>query len=109
MTNAAAHDAARPFERCSALALQTVCDAVNQDKTRNAARARMREAVSRVAAQIAAPKGFLKSFNGYDLKLVTRPLARESEPALNSRSREFSSICGATDVILMAPPLVLRP
>ena len=33
MTNAAAaHDAARPFERYSALALQTVCDAVNQDK-----------------------------------------------------------------------------
>ena len=69
MTNASA---ARS-DRYTALALQTVCDAVNQDKTRKAARARMREAVARVTGQIAASKGFLKSFNGYDLKLVVLP------------------------------------
>ena len=69
MTNAAA----RSTERYSALALQTLCDAVNQDKTREAARARMKQAVARVTGQIAASKGFLKSFNGYDLKLVVLP------------------------------------
>lgn len=60
-------------ERYTALALQTVCDAVNQDKSREAARTRMRKAVARVTGQIAASKGFLKSFNGYDLKLVVLP------------------------------------
>ncbi|MEM9168854.1 MAG: nitrilase-related carbon-nitrogen hydrolase [Pseudomonadota bacterium] len=60
-------------ERFSALALQTVCDAVNQDKTAEAARARMLAAVGRVKGQVAASKGFLKSFNGYDLNLVVLP------------------------------------
>lgn len=69
MTNAAAQSS----PRFTALALQTLCDAVNQDKSRNAARKRMKAAVSRVASQIATSKGFLKSFNGYELKLVVLP------------------------------------
>lgn len=60
-------------ERYTALALQTVCDAVNQDKSRKDARTRMKKAVARIGGQIAASKGFLKSFNGYDLKLVVLP------------------------------------
>lgn len=60
-------------ERYSALALQTACDAVNQDKTAKAARLRMRQAISRVSGQIAASKGFLKSFNGYETSLVVLP------------------------------------
>lgn len=59
--------------RYTALALQTLCDAVNQDATRAAARARMAASIKRTAAQIAASKGFLKSFNGYELKLVVLP------------------------------------
>jgi len=69
MTNAVA----APRERYSALALQTLCDAVNQDKSRRAARKRMEAAMRRVEKQIAASKGFLKSFNGYDLRLVVLP------------------------------------
>ncbi len=69
MTNAAA--AGR--ERYTALALQTLCDAVNQDKSRRAARNRMETSAARVTQQIAASKGFLKSFNGYDLRLVVLP------------------------------------
>ena len=60
-------------ERYSALALQTICDAVNQDKTAAEARKRMRNALRRVETQIGASKAFLKSFNGYDLKLVVLP------------------------------------
>jgi predicted amidohydrolase len=59
--------------RYSALGLQTRCDAVNQDTTKEAARARMTATISRVSAQIGAAKGFLKGFNGYDLKLVVLP------------------------------------
>lgn len=62
-----------PPMRYSALALQTVCDAVNQDASREDARARMRRAIERVRGQIGAARGFLKGFNGYDLKLVTLP------------------------------------
>lgn len=65
--------AAQSRERYTALALQTLCDAVNQDKSRRSARKRMEASVSRINAQIAASKGFLKSFNGYDLKLVVLP------------------------------------
>lgn len=60
-------------ERYSALALQTRCDAVNQDKTPAEAEARMKAAVARVSGEIAAAKAFLKSFNGYELKLVVLP------------------------------------
>lgn len=60
-------------ERYSALALQSACDSVNPDATAKAARARMRASVARVAGQIIAAKGFLKSFNGYSLKLVVLP------------------------------------
>lgn len=59
--------------RYSALALQMRCDSVNQDKSREAARARMAAATTRMGAQIAAAKGFLAGFNGYDLKLVVLP------------------------------------
>ena len=60
-------------ERYSALALQTVCDAVNQDKTVEDAQARMDRAVNRVRGQIGVAKGFFKGFNGYDLALVVLP------------------------------------
>ncbi|MFC7290316.1 nitrilase-related carbon-nitrogen hydrolase [Hirschia litorea] len=59
--------------RYSALALQTVCDAVNQDKSTEDAHARMDRAIVRITQQIGAGKGFLKGFNGYDLKLVVLP------------------------------------
>jgi predicted amidohydrolase len=59
--------------RYTALALQTVCDAVNQDANREDARARMDRAIGRVRGQIGTAKGFLKGFNGYDLKLVVLP------------------------------------
>lgn len=59
--------------RYTALALQTVCEAVNQDKTPDDAHARMRAAIARVTGQIMASKNFLKGFNGYDLKLVVLP------------------------------------
>ena len=67
------HAAAAPSDRFAALALQTLCDAVNQDKSPKDAHARMRRAVDRVGAQILAAKGFLKGFNGYDLRLVVLP------------------------------------
>ncbi|MBI1392752.1 MAG: nitrilase [Alphaproteobacteria bacterium] len=60
-------------ERFSALALQTACDAVNQDKSATAARNRMKTSIGRIRQQIAASKGFLKGFNGYDLRLVVLP------------------------------------
>ncbi|MEL7028402.1 MAG: nitrilase-related carbon-nitrogen hydrolase [Pseudomonadota bacterium] len=59
--------------RYTALALQTVCDAVNKDKTREAARTRMDAAISRIAAQIASGIGFLKTFNGAPVRLVVLP------------------------------------
>ncbi|MBY9066954.1 nitrilase [Hyphomonas sp. WL0036] len=59
--------------RYTAMALQTVCEAVNQDKTPEASHARMNAAITRVTGQIMASKGFLKGFNGYDLKLVVLP------------------------------------
>ncbi|MFN3313704.1 MAG: nitrilase-related carbon-nitrogen hydrolase [Hyphomonas sp.] len=59
--------------RYTALALQTVCDAVNQDPTPEDAHARMNAAIARVTGQIMASKNFLKGFNGYDLKLVVLP------------------------------------
>ena len=62
-----------PSLRYSALALQTRCDAVNQDATKEAARARMAASMARVSSQIGAAKGFMKGFNGYDLKLVVLP------------------------------------
>lgn len=59
--------------RYTALALQTQCDAVNQDATSEAARDRMQRALTRVRGQIGAAKGFLRGFNGYDVKLVVLP------------------------------------
>jgi predicted amidohydrolase len=60
-------------QRYAALALQTACDAVNRDTSQQSAHERMRRSIERVAAQIGASKAFLRSFNGYDLKLVVLP------------------------------------
>jgi predicted amidohydrolase len=65
--------AAAPNPRYSTLALQTVCDAVNQDSTVDAARQRMRASIQRIGAQIATAKGFLRTFNGTELNLVVLP------------------------------------
>ena len=59
--------------RYSALALQTVCDAVNQDASTEDAHARMDRAISRVRGQIGSAKGFLRGFNGYEVKLGVLP------------------------------------
>ncbi|MBY0422840.1 MAG: hypothetical protein K2Q06_11095 [Parvularculaceae bacterium] len=65
--------AAAKSDRFAALALQALCDAVNQDKAQKDAQARMRRAIDRVGKQTLAAKGFLKGFNGYDLRLVVLP------------------------------------
>lgn len=57
----------------TALALQTRCDAVNQDPTPDAARARMNATIARVSAQIMGAKLFLTGFNGLPVKLVVLP------------------------------------
>jgi predicted amidohydrolase len=59
--------------RYAVLALQTRCDAVNQDGSRDAARARMRATIARVDAQIGAAQAFLRSFNGVETRLVVLP------------------------------------
>ncbi|MDX2236819.1 MAG: nitrilase-related carbon-nitrogen hydrolase [Hyphomonadaceae bacterium] len=70
MTDAAAQTAQPRF---SALALQTRCDAVNQDQSVEAARRRMAATIARISAQIGAAKGFLAGFNGAPLRLVVLP------------------------------------
>lgn len=60
-------------ERFSAMALQMRCDAVNQDRNRRDARARMMASIGRMRAQIATSKAFLRTFNGTELKLVVVP------------------------------------
>lgn len=59
--------------RYTALALQTACDAVNGDSSPEAAQARMLRTLERVRGQVLAARGFLKGFNGYDVKLVVLP------------------------------------
>lgn len=59
--------------RYSALALQTRCDAVNGDADRAGARRRMSATMARVSGEIGAAAGFLRGFNGYELKLVVLP------------------------------------
>lgn len=59
--------------RYSACALQVVCDAVNQDATIEAARSRMMASIARIGRQVATAKGFLRTFNGTELKLVCLP------------------------------------
>jgi len=59
--------------RFAALALQTVCDAVNQDRNPKAARQRMLASIQRIEGQIASAKGFLRSYAGAELKLVVLP------------------------------------
>ena len=62
--------AAEPDSRYTALALQTLCDAVNPDSSPDDARRRMRASIERIGKQIATAKGFLRTFNGTELKLV---------------------------------------
>ncbi len=62
-----------PDPRFSACALQVVCDAVNQDATVEAARARMMASIARIGRQVATTKAFLRTFNGTELKLVCLP------------------------------------
>ena len=62
-----------PPGRFTALALQTLCDAVNQDKTSEDAHTRMLHTIARVDGQIATSRAFLKGFNGYDIKLIVLP------------------------------------
>jgi predicted amidohydrolase len=59
--------------RYTALALQTRCDAVNQDRGRDATRQRMRAAIDRVSREIGAARSFLQGFNGYETRLVVLP------------------------------------
>jgi predicted amidohydrolase len=59
--------------RYTALALQTRCDAVNKDPDRQSARLRMKASMERVSGEIGAAAGFLRGFNGYELKLVVLP------------------------------------
>ncbi|MGJ3230863.1 MAG: nitrilase-related carbon-nitrogen hydrolase [Oceanicaulis sp.] len=65
--------AQEPDPRYSACALQVVCDAVNQDSTVEAARARMMASLARIGRQVATTKAFLRTFNGTELKLVCLP------------------------------------
>ena len=62
-----------PSMRYSALALQTLCDSINQDDSVADARTRMDRSIQRVGRQIGTAKGFLEGYNGYDLKLVVLP------------------------------------
>jgi predicted amidohydrolase len=75
MTAAAGAAAAEPTApaRYTAVALQLRCDAVNQDATREAARARMAAATTRMGAMVAGVAGFQRGFNGVDVKLVVLP------------------------------------
>ncbi|MEM6627376.1 MAG: nitrilase-related carbon-nitrogen hydrolase, partial [Pseudomonadota bacterium] len=70
---ASAPEMADSAPRYSALALQTRCDAVNQDAIVEDARARMAASITRIGGQIASAKGFLKTFNGSDLRLIVLP------------------------------------
>ena len=65
--------AAESDPRYTALALQTLCDAVNPDGNPDDARRRMRASIERIGQQIATAKGFLRTFNGTELKLVVLP------------------------------------
>jgi predicted amidohydrolase len=71
MTDAAAQSV-NPL-RYTAMALQTRCDAVNNDPDKESARRRMKASLERVSGEIGAAAGFLRGFNGYDLKLVVLP------------------------------------
>jgi predicted amidohydrolase len=59
--------------RYSAMALQLECDAVNQDREPAAARARMMRAIDRIGRQVGASIGFVRTFNGTDVRLVVLP------------------------------------
>ncbi len=65
----AAQGAARP----TAMALQIACDAVNQDSNPESARERMMASIARTRANVLAAKGFVRTFNGTEVKLVVLP------------------------------------
>ncbi|MEM1020449.1 MAG: nitrilase-related carbon-nitrogen hydrolase [Pseudomonadota bacterium] len=65
--------AAKGSDRYSALALQTLCDAVNQDKDKATARQRMLRSIARIEKQIAVAQAFFQGYSGYPLKLVVLP------------------------------------
>lgn len=67
------HTMAASKQRYTALALQTVCDAVNQDKDKGTARLRMTSAIKRIEKQIAVASAFFQGYSGYPLKLVVLP------------------------------------
>lgn len=66
---------ARPGQAASytALALQVACDAVNQDSTRESARARMMASIERIGRFVAGSRGFIRMYNGTDMKLAVLP------------------------------------
>ncbi|MEM7569719.1 MAG: nitrilase-related carbon-nitrogen hydrolase [Pseudomonadota bacterium] len=64
---------AKPNTRYTALALQTLCDAVNQDADKDAARARMSRSIKRIEKQIAVAAAFFQGYSGYPLRLVVLP------------------------------------
>ena len=81
------------MRRYRALALQTACRAIN-GLAPDAARARMREAIERIDAQIASSKGFI----GPDLKLVVLPeYALSSFPLGESFERWIECACLAPE------------
>ncbi|MEM6682045.1 MAG: nitrilase-related carbon-nitrogen hydrolase [Pseudomonadota bacterium] len=59
--------------RYKTLALQTRCDAVNQDANKADARARMRRALKRIEGEIASAQAFYRGYSGYAIKLVVLP------------------------------------
>jgi predicted amidohydrolase len=73
VTEAASAAEPAPGPRYTALALQTRCDAVNQDADPVAARARMMRAVERIGREVRASAGFIRTFNGTETKLVVLP------------------------------------
>lgn len=59
--------------RYGALALQVLCDPVNQDKSLKDAQRRIDANIARVEGQLIAAVRYLKGFNGYDVKLAVLP------------------------------------
>lgn len=62
-----------PIPRYAALALQLATSCVNDCPDRASARARMAENLARVRRALAGSKGFIRQYNGVDIKLVVLP------------------------------------
>ena len=63
----------KPPESYAALALQSVCDAINQDTTPKDAQNRIKTSLERIAKEIEASVGWVKAFLGTAPKLVVLP------------------------------------